>query len=138
MKRIHSVLVRYIIAGFAAYLIEMGALFVLRSVFGLDPVAAVAISFWVGFVAAFVLQKFLAFRQHDARPRVIVRQVVIYSALVAWNYVFTLLVAHFFANVASIFVLRSVVILVVTSWNFAVYRFVFKGQGESGTKKEEY
>jgi len=126
-------LARYVIVGGVAYLIEMGALFVLRSTMQLDSILAVAISFWVGFVAAFLLQKYVAFQHKDARPKVLARQLAFYSLLVAWNYIFTLAVAHYFANVASIFVLRTVVILIVTTWNFAVYRWVFKEQGEGDT-----
>jgi len=126
-------LARYVIVGGVAFLIEMGALFVLRSTMQLDSILAVAISFWVGFVAAFLLQKYVAFQHKDARPKVLARQLAFYSLLVAWNYIFTLAVAHYFANVASIFVLRTVVILIVTTWNFAVYRWVFKEQGEGDT-----
>jgi putative flippase GtrA len=115
----------------------MAALYLLRDSARLDSVTAVAISFWVGFVAAFVLQKYVTFQHKDARPKVLVRQLATYSLLVAWNYIFTLAVAHYFASVASIFVLRTIVILIVTVWNFAVYRWVFKEQGEGDTKEED-
>jgi putative flippase GtrA len=128
-------LVRYVVVGAAAYLIEMGALFLLQEVVRLSGVASVAISFWIGFVVAFVLQKYVAFQHRDARPKVLVRQLAIYSVLVAWNYIFTLAIAHFFANIASIFVLRTIVILIVTVWNFAVYRLVFKEQGKGGSQE---
>lgn len=128
-------LARYIVVGGVAYLIEMAALYGLRVLAHLDSVTAVAISFWVGFVAAFLLQKYVTFQHKDARPKVLARQLGWYSLLVAWNYVFTLAVAHYFASVASIFVLRTVVILIVTTWNFAVYRWVFKEQGEGDTEE---
>lgn len=133
MDRLRSnKLVRYVVVGGLAYLVEMGALFVLRDTFGLGAVTAVAISFWIGFVVAFLLQKFVAFQHHDTRPKVLARQLTVYSVLVAWNYAFTLVVAQIFANQASIFVLRTIVILIVTVWNFAVYRLLFKEQGEGG------
>lgn len=128
-------LARYIVVGGVAYLIEMSALYALKTMAHLDGVMAVAISFWVGFVAAFLLQKYVTFQHKDARPKVLARQLMWYSMLVAWNYTFTLAVAHYFANTASIFVLRTVVILIVTTWNFAVYRWVFKEQGEGDTKQ---
>lgn len=128
--------VRYVVVGGLAYVVEMGVLFVLSTTFGVSSVMAVAISFWIGFVVAFVLQKFVAFQHHDTRPKVVARQLALYSTLVAWNYVFTLAVAQIFANFASIFVLRTIVILVVTLWNFAVYRLVFKERGEGGHKQD--
>lgn len=128
-------LARYIVVGGVAYLIEMGALYALRTLLRLDGVLAVAISFWVGFAAAFLLQKYVTFQHKDARAKVLARQLAFYSVLVGWNYIFTLAVAHYFASVASIFVLRTVVILIVTTWNFAVYRWVFKEQGEGDAKE---
>ena len=129
--------VRYLIVGGFAYVVEMGVLYCLQHVFRLDSVLAVGISFWIGFVAAFLLQKYVAFKHHDKRPRVVVRQLAVYSALVAWNYAFTLLIAHFFSAYASIFVLRTIVILIVTVWNFAVYRRLFKEQPAGGLRTDQ-
>ena len=123
-------LVRYVFVGGLAYVVEMVVLFGLQDILHLDAILAVAISFWVGFAAAFLLQKYVAFQHHDGRTHVVARQLIIYSALVVWNFSFTLLVAHFFGVYASIFLLRTVVILIVTIWNFAVYRILFRERTE--------
>lgn len=123
---INNRLARYVFVGGISYVFEMAVLFGLREGVRLDPLVAVAISFWIGLVAAFLLQKYVAFQHHDARPHVVAGQVVVYGLLVGWNYIFTLAVAHFFAEYASIFVLRTIAILVVTVWNFAVYRILFR------------
>jgi putative flippase GtrA len=125
-------LARYVAVGGLSYVIEMAVMYGLQEVLHLDTVLVVAISFWVGFVAAFLLQKYIAFRHRDGRAHIVVRQITLYGALVAWNFIFTLLVAHFFEPYAPIFVLRTVVILIITIWNFAAYRILFREQTEGG------
>jgi putative flippase GtrA len=138
MERLRSnKLARYVFVGGLAYVVEMAVLYGLRNALGLDAVLAVAISFWVGFVAAFLLQKYVAFQHHDGRAHVVVWQLIIYSALVGWNFSFTLLVAYLFGASTSIFVLRTVVILIVTVWNFAVYRILFREQIKGGHPNTE-
>ena len=121
-----SRLLRYLVVGGTAYLIEMVSLYVLHNNFGFSSLAAVAISFWIGFIVAFFLQKFVAFQNHDKRPHVIASQLVGYAALVAWNYGFTLLAVKYFASHGSVFLIRTVVILIVTLWNYSIYKVLFK------------
>lgn len=118
--------IRYIVVGATSYLIEMGSLYFLHSFLGLSSLVSVAISFWIGFSAAFVLQKWFAFASHDKTTRTITKQLAAYSALAAWNYVFTLGLVALFASLASVFVLRTIAIVIITLWNFAIYRVIFK------------
>ena len=117
---------RYLIVGASAYLIEMLSLYGLRSGVGLSPLKAIAISFWVGFTVAFILQKLVTFQNYDKRAKVVANQLVRYGLLVAWNYGFTLLVVRLFSHFVSVFIIRTVVILIITSWNFIIYKSLFK------------
>jgi putative flippase GtrA len=121
-------LIRYIIIGGCAYLIEMGSLYGLRHTFGLRPVAAVAISFWIGFIAAFILQKLITFKNYEKGMRAMTRQASGYILLVAWNYGFTLFMTHLLSGHLSVYVIRTGVILVIVFWNFWIYRELFKGE----------
>lgn len=119
-------LLRYLIVGGFAYLIEMGALFGLRDGLGLSPLRAVAISFWVGLIVAFFLQKFVTFKNYDKSKRAIATQLIGYAILVGWNYIFTLAVVKLFENHFSVFIIRTIAILIITSWNFFIYQVLFK------------
>ena len=55
---------RYLLVGGLAYIFEIFSIFILKSI-GLSSVEAVAISFWIGLVAAFILQKYIAFQNFD-------------------------------------------------------------------------
>jgi putative flippase GtrA len=117
--------IRYLAVGALAYLIEMGSLYGLNHVLGLSPVYSVAISFWVGFIAAFLLQKLVTFKNYEKRAHKVARQIVVYSLLTAWNYGFTLLAVKLLSGVTSVFIIRTGVILVVALWNFAIYKRLF-------------
>jgi len=116
---------RYIAAGGVAYLAEMMSLALLLFVFYTTPLAAAAIGFWVGFVVAFVLQKYVAFQDSRHQRRVLVTQVVLYSLLVLWNYAFTLGMVALLTPALSVFVVRTAAILLISIWNYVIYRRLF-------------
>ncbi len=119
-------LFRYFIIGVTSYVIEMSTLYVLHEIIGASAILSVGISFWVGFIVAFILQKLITFRNFDRQVRSIGRQVAGYSVLVAWNYSFTLLMTKLLLPNTSVYVARSLVILLITSWNYIIYRTLFK------------
>lgn len=121
-------LTKYIIIGGIAYLVEMGTLLLLKKGIGLSPIQAVAISFWVGFAAAFLLQKYLTFQDYNKAIHLIAKQLFWYGLLTLWNYSFTLLVVKTFVGHTSVFVIRTAAILIITSWNFLIYSRLFKNQ----------
>lgn len=122
---------RYFAVGASAYLIEMLSLFILLKAFKVSPVVAVGISFWIGFVVAFVMQKFITFGNDNKQKRVVMRQIFLYSVLVTVNYLFTLFMVGLLSSKISVFCIRTGVIAIVTTWNFFVYRLIFSDANES-------
>ena len=118
--------IRYLIVGGSAYLIEMISLYLLHHGLGLSPIKSVAISFWIGFVTAFILQKLITFQNYEKRVHIVVSQVVVYSLLVAFNYVLTLLAVKIFAGSTSVFIIRTCVIIITVPINYIVYKLLFK------------
>jgi putative flippase GtrA len=123
-----SKLLRYLLVGGTAYLAEISVLWALHYPLGLNALISTAISFWVGFLIAFLLQKIFTFQNHDRRRHVVARQLVIYSLLVGWNYIFTLLMVASLEDKLSVIVIRTLVILATTVWNFAIYKQIFPSQ----------
>jgi len=120
-------LIRYLVVGVSAYALEMAVLFGLHDGIGLSPVESVAISFWFGLVIAFVLQKFVAFENHEKKVRAVSYQLSLYACLVAVNYLITLMAVKHFSPRHSVFVIRTAVIALGTIWNYVIYnRFLFK------------
>jgi putative flippase GtrA len=104
----------------------MGSLYVLNITFGLSSLIAVAFSFWIGFIVAFILQKWIAFKNHDRAARTVTKQLIAYSLLASWNYAFTLGAVALFSPTTSVFIIRTITIMVITMWNFALYRIIFR------------
>ena len=120
-------LLRYLVVGGTAYVLEMAVLFGLHDGIGLSPVKSVAISFWFGLVIAFVMQKFITFENHEKRIHMLGLQLAIYSCLVAFNYLVTILATKYFSPRFSVFEIRTAVIVLATIWNYIVYnRWLFK------------
>ncbi len=125
-----SRLAKYIVVGATAYAAEMSSLYGLIHAGHLSPLRAVAVSFWVGFVIAFVLQKLVTFQNYEKHSAAIGKQIILYSLLVAWNYGFTILSVKALSGHGSVFVIRTFVILVVTGWNYLLYQSIFKDRSQ--------
>lgn len=127
-------LVRYLFVGLAGYFIEMIALYLLKYVFDLPSLQAVAISFWIGFFVAFVLQKLVTFQNHDKQAKTVMKQLLIYACLVAFNYVFCLLAVSLLDEHMNVMVIRSLTVAVITCWNFIIYnKIIFRLVSHDGT-----
>lgn len=122
---------RYLIVGTLAYAVEMIILYGLRYALNLSPLKAVAISFWTGLVVAFILQKIITFKNHSRSLHILSKQLGGYGVLVAFNYAFTLLLVNLFSPSFSVFLIRTMAILITTLWNYIIYRSLFKNQEAS-------
>ena len=118
--------VRYIFVGGFSFVIEIATLYSLNQVLRVSPTISVAISFWVGFIVAYTLQKLVTFQNKEKSRRALTKQLVGYSLLVVWNYSFTLLVVELFHASISVIILRTVVIAITTIWNYFLYKKLFK------------
>ena len=121
-------LARYFAVGLTAYVIEIASLYSLHHWAGLSPLQSVAISFWIGFVIAFGLQKFITFSNHERAPHIIAKQLALYGILAAWNYLFTLGAVKLLASHLSVLIIRSGAIAIITIWNFVIYRRLFENK----------
>jgi putative flippase GtrA len=125
IKKLDPKLIRYVIVGGTAYLIEMATLFGLKDGAKFSSIKSVAISYWVGLVVAFLLQKIVTFKNHDRRVHILAKQIVIYALLVVFNYLVTLIAVKLLTPRISVFVVRTAVIALGTIWNYFIYGLIF-------------
>jgi putative flippase GtrA len=126
IKKLNPKLIRYIIVGGCAYLIEMATLFGLKDGAKFSSIKSVAISYWVGLIVAFFLQKIVTFKNHDRRVHVLAKQILMYACLVLFNYAVTLIAVHLLTPKLSVFLVRTIVIALGTLWNYYFYHFLFR------------
>jgi putative flippase GtrA len=117
---------RYLIVGGSVYLLELGVIIVAQKL-GASSILAVALSFWVGLIVSFLLQKFFSFGDSRIHHKVLLSQILMVSALVAFNFTFTILATAALKNVLPALIVRTLCIAITTLWNFYLYKaHIFK------------
>lgn len=133
MKLLQSQLVRYILTGGLSFAIELAVLLTLISSFGMHRSLAVSISFWISLVISFLLQKLLAFEDRQRKTGIVAKQALFFVLLVAFNYLFTIVVVALFPDKYLIFS-RTLAIIIVSIWNYYVYKnLIFNRGGEKSS-----
>ena len=124
---------RYVVIGFSVYIFELLVIVVAQRL-GSSPIIAIAFSFWLGLIVSFTLQKFISFQDKRTHHKIVLVQLFAYSALVLFNFGFTLLLAKIIGHHLPAVVTRSFALGVTTLWNFSIYRSrIFIKSGHSGT-----
>lgn len=112
---------RYLIIGGSVYIFELVVIYVAEKL-GAGPVLSVGISFWLGLIVSFLLQKMVTFRDKRLHHRVLIPQLVAFSVLVVWNFGFTLAVTALLSPFITAFFSRTLALGVTTIWNFYLYK----------------
>src|SRR4051812_26507086 len=108
---------RYIIIGVSIYVFELGIILIAQNM-GASAIIAVGISFWLGLIASFSLQKFLTFKDKRTHHRILLPQILAVLLLVLFNFSLTLLAAKLLADLLPAIVIRTLALAATTIWNF--------------------
>jgi putative flippase GtrA len=130
INKIHSIFQRlghrYIIIGVSVYLFEMLVIVVAQQL-GASAVLAVGLSFWLGLIVSFTLQKIVTFHDHELHHRVLIPQILAFSVLVLFNFGFTLLVTKLLSPPVPAVIARTIALAITAIWNFYLYkRHIFR------------
>lgn len=121
-----SQLQRYLFIGLSVYIIEVLVIVVTQHLGG-SAIIAVGLSFWVGLVASFTLQKLITFKDRRSHHSVLVPQAVAYTLLVLFNFGFTILVTNLLTPELPAVFIRTIALGITTIWNFYLYKtHIFK------------
>lgn len=127
MRRLSEVRVfRYLAVGGTAFVIEMSCLLAIYVLLDAPRGVAAGVAYWIGFLAAFLLQKFVAFQDYQRERRILTKQGTLYALLNLWNYAFTLTVVT--AMPARYIVFSRIgAQLVFSCWDYIIYKkIIFK------------
>lgn len=121
---------RYLLIGGSVYVFEL-VVIVIAQAWGASPVWAVAISFALGTLVSFFLQKFVTFRDKRMHHRILIPQLVATTLLVLWNLGFSVLVTKMLQDHLPAVVTRTLALGITTIWNFYLYKTrIFKNGPE--------
>jgi putative flippase GtrA len=112
---------RYLVVGSSVYLLEL-LVIVLAQALGASAVVAVGISFWVGLLVSFGLQKLFTFGDTHLHHRILLPQFFAYSLLVLFNFGFTLAVTKLLSSYIPAVATRTLALGITTLWNYYLYK----------------
>lgn len=112
---------RYLVIGVSVYLFELLVIFVAQY-FGANNILAVGLSFWLGLIVSFILQKVVTFKDKRTHHRVLLPQIIAFSLLVLFNFGFTILVTELLTGIIPAAITRTIALGITTIWNFYLYR----------------
>lgn len=112
---------RYVIIGGSVYLFELVVIFMAQYL-GANALVAVGLSFWLGLIVSFALQKVVTFGDRRLHRQVLVPQIIAFSTLVLFNFCFTLLVTDILVSLLPAVVTRTLALGLTTIWNFYLYK----------------
>ena len=119
---------RYLVVGVSVYIFEV-IIIVIAQAAGASAIFAVGLSFWLGLILSFILQKVIAFGDKRTGRHILIPQLLAFSLLVLFNFGFTLLFTKIFESHLPAFICRTIALAITTIWNFYLYKTrVFKAE----------
>lgn len=112
---------RYIVIGLSVYVIEL-LIITLATHIGFSVVVSVALSYWLGLLLSFGLQKIVTFGDRRLHHKVLLPQILAYGLLVLFNFMFTIVATKVLENVLPAFAIRTLALGVTTLWNYYIYK----------------
>ncbi len=119
MLQRHSV--RYVLVGGTVYIFEL-IIIVTAQAMGATSVVAVALSFTLGLVVSFFLQKLFSFGDGRMHHKIVVPQMVAVGLLVVWNFCFTIGVTRLLQDILPPTITRTIALAITTIWNYYLYK----------------
>lgn len=120
---------RYLVIGGSVYIFEL-LVIVLAQRSGATAVWAVAISFCLGTLVSFFLQKLVTFGDKRMHHRILIPQLIATILLVLWNFAFSLLLTRLLEHNLPAILTRTLAIAITTIWNFYLYKTRIFKNGE--------
>lgn len=120
---------RYLLIGISVFVFEIAVILISQQL-GANDVTAVGLSFWLGLIVSFVLQKFVTFDDRRTHHRILIPQMLAFTVLVMWNFVFTIGLTKLSSDLIPATLCRTIALALTTIWNFYLYKTrIFKGLG---------
>lgn len=127
VKLFSSSIIRYLFIGGVSFLVEIIIIFIGHHLLNMSSVLVVSISFWTGLITSFILQKIITFKNTSRSPKKLAWQAATYALLVIVNYLFTIWFVSALESQISIYIARTIALVITTIWNYFIYsKVIFK------------
>ena len=112
---------RYLLIGGSVYGLEL-VIIVIAQHYGASAPLAVGISFCIGTLISFFLQKLVTFNDKRMHRRVLVTQMFATTLLIGWNLAFSVIVTKVLEDKVPAVLTRTLALGITTIWNFYIYK----------------
>lgn len=117
-------LFRYIFVGCTTFMIDLVILIYLRELLKLNIAYAASISYWVSILYNFTLNRWWTF--NSAENTSLKKHLLLYSCLLGFNYIFTVVFVSFFSNFINYSVAKVLCVGIQITWTYYIYkRYIF-------------
>ena len=106
-------MIRYLIVGGLVYVFELWII-VWAQYHGATPTEAVALSFTLGLIVSFFLQKLFTFGDKRMHQKIVLRQAFAVGLLVVWNLCFTVIITKAVQSFMPATVARTIALLITS------------------------
>lgn len=116
--------VRYLVVGGSTFAIDFFLLFVLHGRLHLNLELATSIAYWASIAYNFTLNRSWTFSAADKRN--LHKHLAPYLALLACNYLFTVIFVSLASHSVNYLVAKAISVIVQTAWTYRIYkRYIF-------------
>lgn len=125
IRKIHNQrLFHYVFSGSSAFLLEYGSFLIIFYHFHLTIIFSNTISFVLGFITSFILNRIWVFG-HKEQNKQVIHQISLYLIIACVNLTITNIAIHFLVD-ASVpaFIAKIMLVILVAIWNFGIYKKV--------------
>lgn len=107
--------------GISVYVFEL-VVIVAAQAAGVSALVSVGLSFWLGMMASFGLQKIVTFNDRRVHHKILILQFLAFGLLVFFNFGVTLLVTKLLIGYVPAVFTRTLALGLTTVWNFYLYK----------------
>jgi len=112
---------RYLVVGGSVYIFELIVIVIAQKA-GASPVWAVGISFGLGTMVSFFLQKLVTFGDKRMHHKILLPQLIATCFLILFNLSFSLVLTKLLQNHIPAVASRTLALGITTIWNFYLYK----------------
>lgn len=119
-KMFTSHLVKYVLVGGSTFSIDLGLLYIMHGLLGLNIAASASFAYWISISYNFVLNRHWTFSSSEKKS--LLKHLTLYFVLLVFNFLFTVTFVAILSEHFNYIFVKIAAVLLQTSWTFLVYK----------------
>ncbi len=111
---------KYILVGGSTFSIDLGLLFIMHGLLGLNIAASASFAYWISISYNFVLNRHWTFSSHEKKG--LLKHLTLYFVLLVFNFLFTVSFVAILSDHYNYIIVKIVAVILQTSWTYLIYK----------------